>query len=51
MDMGLEAAAEDIMASMQAKDPKAFASAMKSFIQMCEDEYSEPSEEMPDEPA
>lgn len=43
MDMGLEAAAEDIMSSWQAKDPKAFASALKSFIQMCQD-YPEQEE-------
>ncbi len=46
MDMGLEAAAEDIMAAHASKDAKAFASAMKSFIQMCQDypEQEEPSE-------
>lgn len=45
MDMGLESAAEDIMA---AKDPKAFASALKSFIQMCQDypEQESPAEDM-----
>ncbi len=34
-DPGEEAAAEDMMAALDAKDPHAFASAMKSFMQIC----------------
>ncbi len=43
MQMGLEAAAEDVMAAVQAKDAKGVASALKSFIEMCKD-YTEPDE-------
>lgn len=34
-DPGEEQAAEEMMSAMQAQDPQALASAMKSFIQIC----------------
>ena len=47
MAMGLESAAEDIMAAISSKDPKSLAAAMKSFISMCGD-YEEQPEESPE---
>ncbi len=34
-DVGLETAAEEMMAALKEDDAKAFASALKSFIEMC----------------
>lgn len=34
-DVGLEAAAGEIIAAAESKDPAALASALKSFVEMC----------------
>lgn len=39
MGDGLDAAAEEAMSAVKSDDPKAFAEALKSFVQMCMDEY------------
>lgn len=35
MDAGKEAAAEEAMAAVKADDPKAFAKALKAFVDLC----------------
>lgn len=43
---GLDAAAEEMLAAIEAKDPAALKAAVRSMVQMCMDEYeaSEPAE-------
>lgn len=36
-DMGLEVAAEDVLAAIASKDAKALASAIKALVEMCQD--------------
>lgn len=38
-DEGEAAAADEVMSAMQSNDPKAFASALKAFIQICSGGY------------
>lgn len=49
---GHEAAASEIMDAIEAKDPQALKEALKSFVQMCQDEeYSEPLDSPAEESA
>ena len=36
MDMGLEAAAEDVLVAIKRQDAKALAEAMKALVEMCD---------------
>lgn len=43
---GQDVAAQELMSAIESKDPMALKEAMKSFVQMCMDNYSsEPAEE------
>jgi KaiC/GvpD/RAD55 family RecA-like ATPase len=46
-DVGLESAAEDILAAIEKKDVKALVESLKAFCQMCDEDYvdEEKSEE------
>lgn len=39
--MGLESAADEIMSAVESKNPKALVSALKSFMEMCDNESPE----------
>lgn len=38
-ESGYESAVNEMMSALEAKNPKSFKSALKSFIQMCMNEY------------
>lgn len=45
--VGYDSAVEEMFAAFESKDVSAFKDALKSFIQLCEDEEVEPIEEEP----
>lgn len=46
--IAIDTAAEEIMSAVDAKDTKALVSALKSFMELCDEESPEYSEEMPE---
>ena len=40
-DMGLDAAASEVMDALKSGDPSAFKDAMRSFVEMCQSDYDD----------